>query len=220
MRGPALSRRGRGGQRTSRRDATAQRVTGPGVAGWSAAGPDGAGLDGAGQNASGPDRPVRGVTMIAATACLGTAMIVLPAVSLTGHSQTLTVAGLLLVAASVASPLAQWRGIATLAAVVAVAGSALGHLGTASLAAEGLLILGYLLLTDAPAAMPGRIALRWLRLQAPAAAWAVLASAAVLLGLSVQVRVSAWLVVIGAGAAVAATVIALPRRPGQPRQPR
>jgi hypothetical protein len=210
------------------RDATVQRVPGPGGAGRSVpggagrsvAGPGEAGLDGAGQNASGPDRPVRGVTVIAAAACLGTAMIVLPALSMTGRSQALTVAGLVLVAASLASPLARWRGIATLAAVAAVAGSALGHPGTASLAAEGLLILGYLLLTDAPAAMPGRVALRWLRLQAPAAAWAVLASVAVLLGLSVQVRVSAWLVVIGAGAAVAATVIALPRRSRQPREPR
>ncbi len=89
--------------------------------------------------------------MIAATACLGTAMIVLPALSLSGRGQALTVAGLLLVAASLASPLARWRGIGTLAALAAVAGSALGDPGTALLAVEGLLILGYLLLADAPA---------------------------------------------------------------------
>jgi hypothetical protein len=68
--------------------------------------------------------------------------------------------------------------------------------------------------------MPGRVAARWLRLQVPAAAWAVLASAAVVLGLSVQVGVSAWLVVAGAIAAVAATVVALPWRSRQPREPR
>jgi hypothetical protein len=164
-----------------------------------------------------PDRNAQGVTVLAATACLGTAMIVLPALSLPGRGQALTVAGLLLVAASLASPL-RWRPvISTLAAVAAVAGCALGQPGTAMLTAEGLLILGYLLLTDAPAAMPAGVAARWLRLQAPAAAWAALASAVVLLVLAVPVPVSAWLVVAGAGAAVAAAVVALPRQPRQPR---
>jgi hypothetical protein len=167
-----------------------------------------------------PDRSARGVTMLVATACLGTAMMVLPAFSLAGRGQTLTVAGLLLVAASLARPLDRWPAIGTLAAVAAVAGSALGHPGPAGLTAEGLLILGYLLLTDAPAAMPPRIAARWLRLQAPAAVWAALTSAAVLIVLAVPVPVSAWLVVAGAAAAVAATLVALPRHPRQPRQPR
>jgi hypothetical protein len=175
-------------------------------------------LSGAGP--PGPDRSGPGWTVIVATASLGTAMIVLPALSLSSGGQPLTIAGLLLVAASLVSPLARWPGFATLAAVAAVAGSALGRPGTAALAAEGLLILGYLLLTDAPPAMPGRIAARWLRLQVPAAIWAVLASAAVLVVLGVPVPVSAWLVVAGAGAAVAATVIALPRRSRQPGEPR
>jgi hypothetical protein len=165
-------------------------------------------------------RDREGWTVIVATACLGTAMIILPALSLPGRGQVLTVAGLLLVAASLAGQLAQRPGTATLAAVAAVVGSALGRPGTAVLAAEGLLILGYLLLTDAPAAMPGRAAVRWLRLQVPAAVWAVLTSAAVLLVLGVAVPVSAWLVVAGAGSAVAATVVALPRRSRQPRGPR
>ena len=169
---------------------------------------------------SAPDRNGPGWTTVMAAASLGTAMIILPAFSLAGRSQVLTVAGLLLVAGSLASPLARWPGIATLAAVVAVTGSALGHPGTAALAAEGLLILGYLLLTDAPVAMPGRVALRWMRLQAPAAIWAALASAAILLVLGIRVPVSAWLVVAGAGAAVAATLIALPWQSRQPREPR
>jgi hypothetical protein len=162
----------------------------------------------------------RGWAVIVATAGLGVAMIVLPAVSLPARGQVLTAAGLLLVAANLVSPLSRWRGLGTLAAVAAVAGSAFGRPGTAALAAEGLLILGYLLLTDAPAAMPARVAARWLRLQLPAFAWAVLASAAVLLVLGIRVPVSAFLVVAGAGAAVAATVIALPRQSRQPREPR
>jgi hypothetical protein len=164
-----------------------------------------------------PGRRARGVTVLATTAFLGTAMLVLPAFGLSGRSQVLTVAGLLLVAAGLAGPLAWRPPSSTLAAVAAVAGSALGHSGTAVLTAEGLLILGYLLLTDAPAAMPARVAARWLRLQAPAAAWAALASAVVLLVLAVPVPVSAWLVVAGAGAAVAAALVALPRQPRQPR---
>ena len=147
-----------------------------------------------------PGRKGPGWTVIVATAGLGTAMIVLPALTLASGGQVITVAGLLLAAASLASPLARWPGVATLAAVAAVAGSALGRPGTAALAAEGLLILGYLLLTDAPAAMPARVAARWLRLQLPAFAWAVLASAAVLLVLGIRVPVSAFLVVAGAGA--------------------
>ena len=147
-------------------------------------------------------------------------MIILPAVSLPARGQALTVAGLLLVAASLAGPLVRWQGLATLAAVAAVTGSALSRPGTAGLAAEGLLVLGYLLLTDAPAAMPARVAARWLHRQLPAVAWAALASAAVLLVLGIRVPVSAGLVVAGAAAAVAAAVIALPRRSREPREPR
>jgi hypothetical protein len=244
MRMPSITRRDRTGRPTLARDVAGQRmaergrdgagrgVAGQGPTGRSAAGRGaagrgavgsavaGRGVDGAGQNVARTEATARDVALIAARACLGTAMIILPALSLPGRYQALTVAGLLLVAASLARPLARWPWIGTLAAVAAVAVSALAHPGTALLAGEGLLILGYLLLADAPAAMPGRVAARWLRLQAPAAAWAVLASAAVLAGLSVRVRTSVWLVVAGAGAAVAATLIALPRRSRQPREPR
>jgi hypothetical protein len=202
MRRPAITRRGRTGRPTLARDVAGQNMAERG------------------RNVAGTEAAAGGVAVIAAKACLGAAMIILPALSLPGRYQALTVAGLLLVAASLARPLARWPWIGTLAAVAAVAVSALGHPGTALLAAEGLLILGYLLLADAPAAMRRRVAARWLRLQAPAAAWAVLASAAVLAGLTVRVRTSVWLVVAGVGAAVAATLIALPRRPRQPREPR
>jgi hypothetical protein len=161
-----------------------------------------------------------GMLLRAATGCLGAGMILLPAAELPGRAWLLIPAGLLLVAASLGGPLARWRAMGTLAAVAAVAESALARPALAVLAGQGLLILGYLLLVDAPGVMPGATAVRWLRLQLPAAFWGTLTAAVLLVVLAVPVPVSAWLLVAGAGAAVAATVIALPRRPGQPRQPR
>ena len=161
-----------------------------------------------------------GVLLRVATGCLGAAMILLPAPELPGRTWLLIPVGLLLVAASLGGPLARWRAVGTLAAVAAVVESALGRPALAVLAGQGLLILGYLLLVDAPGVMPRATAARWLRLQLPAAFWGTLTAAAVLVVLAVPVPVSAWLVVAGAGAAVAATAIALPRRPGQPRPPR
>ena len=161
-----------------------------------------------------------GVIMRAVAGCFGAAMILLPAPELTGRSLLLLPAGLVLVAASLAGPAAQWRAVGTLAAAAAVAESALGEPGLAVLAGEGLLILGYLLLVDAPYRMTGGVTVRWLWLQLPAALWGTLAAATVLVVLAVPVPVSAWLLVAGAGAAVAAVVVALPRRPGEPREPR
>jgi hypothetical protein len=161
-----------------------------------------------------------GVALRTVTGCLGAAMIILPAPGLPGGAVALILASLLLVAASLGGPLARWRVVGTLAAAAAVAESALGRPGLAALAGEGLLILGYLLLMDAPGAMPAAVAARWLRLQVPAVCWGTLTAAAVLAVLAVPVPVSAWLVVAGAAAAVAAVLIALPRRPGQPREPR
>jgi hypothetical protein len=161
-----------------------------------------------------------GVLLRAVTGCLGAGMILLPAPELPGRAWLLIPAGLLLVAASLGGPVARWRAAGTLAAVAAVVESALGRPALAVLAGQGLLILGYLLLVDAPGVMPGATAVRWLRRQLPAALWGMLTAAVVLVVLAVPVPVSAWLIVAGAGAAVAATVVALPRRPGQPRQPR
>jgi hypothetical protein len=160
------------------------------------------------------------VLLRGAAGSLGAAMILLPAPELPGRAWLLIPAGLLFVAASLAGPLARWRAVGTLAAVAAVVESALGLPSLAVLAGEGLLILGYVLLVDAPGGMPSAVAARWLRLQLPGAFWGTLTAAAVLAALAVSVPVSAWLLVAGAGAAVAATVIALPRRPGRPRQPR
>lgn len=152
--------------------------------------------------------------------CLGVGMILLPAPHLTGHARVLVPVGLVLVAASLAGPQARWRIVGTLAAVTAVTVSAITRPDLAVLAWEGLLILGYLLLVDAPRAMPGTVTAHWMLRQLPLAVWGVFTAAIVLVMLAVPVPVSAWLLVAGAGAAVAAVVIALPRRPAQPREPR
>jgi hypothetical protein len=156
----------------------------------------------------------------AAVGCLGAGMIALPAPELTGRAWALLPAGLVLVAVSLVGPTARWRMVGTLAAAAAVIESALGQPGLAVLAGEGLLILGYLLLVDAPWGMTAAVTMRWLRLQVPAALWGTLTAAAVLVVLAVPVPVSAWLLTAGAAAAVAATLLALPRRPGQPREHR
>ncbi len=161
-----------------------------------------------------------GMALRAVTGCLGVGMIILPAPVLPRGGRLLVLAGLLLVAASLAGPLARRRTVGTLAAMAAVLESALTQQALAVLAGEGLLILGYLLLVDAPGVMPAAVTARWLRLQLPAACWGVLTAVTVLVVLAVPVPVSAWLVVAGAGAAVAAALIALPRRPGRPREPR
>lgn len=152
--------------------------------------------------------------------CLGAGMILLPASHLNSRSRALVVVGLVLVAVSLAGPLARWRIVGTLAAAIAVAESALTRPDLAVLAWEGLLILGYLLLVDAPRAMPGTVTAHWLWRQLPLAVWGVFAATIVLVVLAVHVPVSAWLLVAGAAAAVAAVVIALPRRRPQSREPR
>jgi hypothetical protein len=163
-----------------------------------------------------PPRLADVITRVA-TGCLGVGMILLPASLLTGRFWALVPTGLVLVVLSLAGPLARWRMVGTLAAATAVFESALTRPDLAVLAWEGLLILGYLLLVDAPRAMPGTVTARWLWRQLPLAVWGVFTAAIVLVVLAVRVPVSAWLLVAGAAAAVAAVIIALPRRPGQPR---
>jgi hypothetical protein len=153
------------------------------------------------------------------TGCLGAGMILLPAHHLTGRAWALVPVGLVLVAVSLAGSLARWRTVGTLAAATAVTESAITRPDLAVLAWEGLLILGYLLLVDAPRAMPGAVTARWLWRQLPLAVWGVFTAAVVLVVLAIPVPVSAWLLVAGAIAGVAAVVIALPRRPSQPREP-
>jgi hypothetical protein len=167
--------------------------------------------------APGP-RPVPGGLGLAtrlAAAVPGAGMVALAATGAPGPAQVLTGAGALLVTASIAGPLRGWPGSGALAGTAAVAECALARLTSLGLAAEGLLILGYLLLLDAPDGPQRGSLLRWLRQQAPAAGWAVLACAVILVVLTVPVPVSAWLVAAGAAAVVAAAAVALPRRPGR-----
>lgn len=143
----------------------------------------------------------------------GAAMIVVPAAGAPAGA-VFTAAGAALVAASVVAPFRRWRGTGTLAAITAVAACAFARLPVTVLAAEGLLILGYLLVLDGPHGVPLSAAAlrRWLRQQAVTACWAAVTSAAVLVTLAVRVPASAGLVVAGTAAAVAAAIIALPRR--------
>jgi hypothetical protein len=149
--------------------------------------------------------------MLAATGSLGAAMIALPALNAPGHELPLAVAALVLVTASLTHPLAGWRWTGGLAAFAAVLQAVLAQPGSAALAAEGLLILGYLTLLDAPRDLPRYAAGRWLRQQVPGLAWGAAAAATVLAALAVAVPMSAWLVVAGMAATVAAAAIALPR---------
>ena len=84
-------------------------------------------------------RPPRLADVItrAVTGCLGAGMIILPAPQLTGRSWALLPIGLLLVAVSLAGPLARWRVVGTLAAATAVIESALTRPDLAVLAWRG-----------------------------------------------------------------------------------
>jgi hypothetical protein len=142
-------------------------------------------------------------------------MAVLPAVS--GRAISLAVVTVVLAAASLEGPFREWRGTGALAAAAAALACMAGHPADLTLAAEGLLILGYLGLLAAPPNPHGRATRRWLRQQLPLAACGITATVLVLFLLTVPVPTSAWLVAAGAAGAVAAAALALPRRPREPR---
>jgi hypothetical protein len=104
--------------------------------------------------------------------------------------------------------LAGWRQGPALAAAVAIACCAFTHAGTLVLAAEGLLVLAYLLAAHAPAGLtrPGA----WLRHEAFGVVAGVIASGAVLAALALHQVSSAWLTAAGLTAAVGAYLLALP----------
>ena len=131
----------------------------------------------------------------------GLLTLIVPALAAPPQGLILTGAGVLLVVASVLGRFSAWAG--TLAAVVPVVQCAIWPPGTALLAAEGLLILGYLLLLDG---------LTWLRGQLRFGAAGLIGAGVVLAALEVPTATSAWLVLAGLGAAVAAYVIAVPIR--------
>jgi hypothetical protein len=155
--------------------------------------------------------------MKAAAAVLGMVMLTLPAVSAPGPALALGGAGVLLVLGSVTGPLGRLPWIGTAAAATAVVLSVIGHPGAAALAAEGLLILGYVILLDWPQPAERAVAWRWLRQQAPAGLAGLIATGAVLASLAVSPRASPWIVLTGLACAVAAYLVALPRQPRAPR---
>ena len=110
------------------------------------------------------------------------------------------------VLAVLAATFLHWRPAAAIAVTTAIASAAFSRAGTAALAAEGLFILGYLLLADAPKLRPGR----WLKSQLRPCVAGLIATGAILAALALHPASSPWLAVVGLAAAVAAYLTALP----------
>jgi hypothetical protein len=106
-------------------------------------------------------------------------------------------------AAVLAAAFLKWAP--TLAVAAAVVCCAAADAPVAVLAVEGLVILGYLLVADAPPELGP-----WVRGQAPLVAAGALAGATVLAAFAVRPSGSAWLALAGLAAAVAAYLVALP----------
>ncbi len=97
-----------------------------------------------------------------------------------------------------------------LAVTPAIISCAASSAGVAVLAAEGLFILGYLLLADLPAGLPGPG--RWLRGQLPLLVAGLITGGAVLAAFAVHQTSTAWLTAAGLAAVAVAYLIALPSR--------
>lgn len=149
------------------------------------------------------NRPTLVIRAVAVT--LGLATVAWPLAWAPAWTYALAGLGALAV---LAAAWAAWRWGPTLAVTAAIVSAALSQAGIAVLAAEGLLILGYLLVVDAPPGLsrPGR----WLRGQLPLLAAGLIAAGAVLAAFAVHQASTAWLTVAGLAAAVAAYLIALP----------
>ncbi len=155
--------------------------------------------------------------MKAAAAVLGLLMLAVPALSSPAQALAVTGAGVLLVTASLMTR-SGWRAPAgTLAAGVAVIQCAVWRPGTLGLAAEGLLIAGYLILLGGPRRAGRAVTIRWLQGQLPSGIAALTAVGVVTTMLAVPAATSPWIFLTGLAAAVAAYQMALPRRPRSPR---
>jgi hypothetical protein len=142
-----------------------------------------------------------------AAAALGLLVVGWPLAWASGWAYVVAVLG---AAAALAAAFAGWRRGPVLAVAAAVVASAFSRAGTAVLAAEGLFIVAYLIVADAPAGLtrPGS----WLRQQVPGVVAGLIASGAVLAALALHQVSSAWLTAAGLGAAAVAYLIALPSR--------
>jgi len=156
--------------------------------------------------------------VVAFAAASGALMLALPALTAPATAQAITAVGVLAVAASLA---VRWAPVGTLAATAAIALCVLARPAAGILAADGLLILGYLLLVDAPRHVQPRQAARgWRRAQAPIAAAALPVCGATLAAVTLPAAPSAWIAFTGAAAAVIAYLFAVPRGPRPPRAAR
>jgi hypothetical protein len=111
-------------------------------------------------------------------------------------------------AAVLAAAILRWRRGPGLAVAAAIVSCAFSDAGVAVLVAEGLFILGYLLVADAPQGLT--VPVRWLRRQAVLLVAGLIATGAVLAAYAVRPADSVWLVFAGLAAVVAAYLIALP----------
>jgi hypothetical protein len=112
------------------------------------------------------------------------------------------------VLAALAAAVLRWRPGPALAAGAAIISAAFSDAGPLPLAAEGLFILAYLLLADAPPALTAPA--QWLRRQLPLVVAGLIAVGASLTAFAVRPSASPWLVLAGISAAVAAYLLALP----------
>jgi hypothetical protein len=187
------------------------------------------------KTAAAQDPGVRGAFMRAAAAAFGAAMLAVAALAAPLPALVLTGSAALALGCSLAPGARNWTPVATLTASAAVVECVIWPPGTAALAVEGLLILGYLVLIDAPRgtrrircsasgpaapagdAAPAAASARsttalWMRGQARYGIAGAAATGLVLGALTVPAPVSPWVVLAGLAAVAAAYLIALPRR--------
>jgi hypothetical protein len=141
-------------------------------------------------------------------AALGLATVAWPLAWAPGWAYAVASAGAIAV---LAAAFARWPPGPVLAVTAAILTCAFSRVGTLVLAAEGLLILCYLLAASAPAglsprARPGS----WLRQQVLGVVAGLIASGAVLAALALHQVSSAWLTAAGLAAAAGAYLVALP----------
>ncbi|HEY6312989.1 MAG TPA: hypothetical protein VIY52_19605 [Streptosporangiaceae bacterium] len=113
-------------------------------------------------------------------------------------------------AAALAAAFTGWRHGPAVAVAAAIAAAAFSRAGAPVLAAEGVFILAYLIIAEAPPGLGGPA--KWLRHQVRLGVAGLIASGAVLAALALHQPNAAWLSLAGLTAAVAAYLIALPRR--------
>jgi hypothetical protein len=140
-------------------------------------------------------------------AALGLLVLALPVAWAPGWAYAVASAGAVAV---LAGAFARWRQGPVLAVAGAILTCTFSRAGTLVLAAEGLLILAYLLAAHAPQGLPRPG--RWVRHQVLPVVAGLIAAGAVLAALAVHQVSSAALTAAGLAAAAGAFLVALPWR--------